>query len=313
MVEASPGYYVTQAIFFTWQAILLGFALRGLIKEIKLKGWVTARSMWLNCLTCGITINLILQFDPRGIHGLFPAPGLKCLEWMTVLSVLVALMFTAYMYLIVLYRYNMSSVPIQVRNTWIILNIAFMIIHVILVSTGSLLRNQFIYGIDGVVIVIHEDFILLALNISIHKLSNALRAQTQEVSTSGYKSDFSAAIKKLWHVRIGSLLAALVANIFQLAIPGAAIDRLSKGNQPIVAYDNSSFSPITIVSPFLVSFLFTLLLYTSRRPQKNGANEKSSPQTTESPQSSIAVNEPSRISIPSARSSVAVARPAAMV
>lgn len=258
------------------------------------KGWFSPRSLWLNCLTCGNVIATILQFDPRGIHGLYHITGLKFLEWMTVLGVLQSLTFTAYMYLIVLYKYNMTRVPIQVRNVWIIINTSFMFTHIVLSAIGSLTENLFVYGVDSLVLLVHGDLIVVVLNVSICRLRQALGGQTQELSTSGCKSDFSVAIKKLSYVCIISLIIAVLFSVYTLAAPGA-VDRLKSSYILMPSYENSAFSVSTIWSPFTVSAVYTLLLYSARRPQSKSSNGKTyTPHAKEvSVSSSIQIKTPS--------------------
>lgn len=323
-MEANPIYYAVQAVFLVWNVGIFAFFTKGLFDEVSSKGWFTARSLWLNCLTCGVAIEIILLFDPRGIFGLYPPHGLKFLEWMTIISVLVGLMFTAYMYLIVLYRYNFKSVPVRVRAFWIGINVIFIAIHVVLSAVGSLSNNLFWYGVDGLVLILHEDLIVLTLNVSIYKLTTALHAQTKEISTSGGNSNFSVAIKKLRCVCIVSLVAALITNAYQLGAPGT-LDRLKFNPQSMSAYNNTNFSPLTVVTPFIIASLYTLLLYSSRRPQTKSQNvsnsfsdkstlaihsTESSPSSDSAPSSE---SQNSRLSASNGRLSPNLVRPAAMV
>lgn len=312
-MDSHPGYYVVQAVFLIWTAVIFGFFVKGLVSEVLLKGWFTARSLWLNCLTWGIAVEIILLFDPRGMYGLYMPSGLRFLEWMTIVSVLVGLIFTAYMYLIVLYKYNLKSVPVRVRALWIGINGAFILTHIVLSAVGSLTDNVFWYGVDGMVLIIHENLIILTLNVSIWKLTKALRAQTKDISTSGGNSNFNVALKKLRCVCIVSIVAVLIATAYQLGGSGY-IQRLKSYPQPATAYDNKTFSPLTIVTPLIIAGLYSLLLYSSRRPSTNVSQNVSNVSSEKNTLSlSSAESDPSRLSVTHGRLSTTAVRPAAMV
>jgi hypothetical protein len=264
-MAVDPIYYVLQILFFVWGAVLLGFFGKGLVDELKAHSWLAPRGLWLTCLCCAVGFFVILQFDPRGILEIYSPNWIKFLEWVTLVALLDAFAFTAYMYLIVLYRQQMSSVPEGIRNMWLSVNCGFSVLHLLIAFIGSASNNIFWFAVDSLVLVLHEAILVIVLNVSICKLSQGLRRQTLEIGAVGTTSNFKSALRKIWYLRIIVTVVAIVAGIYQLFDPGNAIDRLTWGSQ-IKHYDNSKFSSVSLVSPLGSTGLYTLLLYMSRRP-----------------------------------------------
>jgi len=280
-MDVDPIFYVAHVFFFVWGAILLGFFVNDLIAEVKLKGWTTPRAAWLICLCSSSTLFVLLQLDPRGILGLYPPAALKLLEWCVILSILQSFAITGYMYLIALYKRNMSPVPPFLRNNWLVFNVSFTLVHIVLAVTGAILGNMFWFGVDGLALVVHESSHILVLNVCICKLSQYLQRLTQEQSSIGaINTNFSTALTKMLYVRVGSIVIALLAFMYQLFEPtDGAIGRISSLNTPIIQYDNSKFVASAVIGFLIAAGLQCLLLYMLRRPQAKGS-ERTSEKTT---------------------------------
>jgi len=298
MVVVDPVYYVVQVLLFVWNAVLLGFFLKDLIVEVTSKGWGTPRTAWLICLCFSSTVFAILHLDPRGILGMYPPAAIVILEWSVILSVLNSFAFSAYMYLIAIYQRNMTSVPACLRNYWLVFNVAFFILHIVLSATGAILGNMFWFGVDGFALVVHELSHILVLNVCICKLARYLQHLTQERKTLGAtETDFSSALRKMMYVRVGSIFFFLLAFLYEIFAPGnGALDRISAPNTHIMPYDNAVFTWSTNIGIFLVILIQSLLLYILRRPRAKGS-ERTSERTQKDSTKEISSSSSSRPSV----------------
>lgn len=295
-------YYGLQAVFFVWTAVILGFFFQGLYVEVSTKSIYTPRSLWFICLCSSALLFLLLDLDPRGGLGLYPPAGLKFLEWITVVSVLVCVAITAYMYLIVLYKQTMSPVPPKLRNFWLVMNGGFSILHVCTSMTGAITNKLYWFGIDGILLAIHEIILVAVLNVGIYKLAKGLKLQTQQVaeinagSASSQKfkgSSFDSALKKMTYVRVLSIVAAAFIICFQILAPTGVIDRLTSFSAPIPGYDFSVWSTNYLASPGIHIAINMIFLYMSRRPQQRDSSQPSSVARSTEHKSRVSSVEPS--------------------
>jgi len=196
------------------------------------------------------------------------------------------------------YQRNTHSVPKFLRNWWLGLILGFSLVHLIFASIGASTSNLYWFGVDSIILVVEEVLMTTVLNTCICKLARYLKDLTQEKGTLGATgSNFEAAVRKMWWVRIGSILLTIFAASFQIASPGATLDRMAKPYTPII-YDNAKFNPVTIVTGLLACGLHSLLLYMLRRPQPK--SERASQKTTTIETSSTSTPpRPSRSSRPS--------------
>jgi len=127
---------------------LLGFFVKDLMAEVKVKGWHTPRAV-VNMFMFLVRFVCPPWIGPAWHLGLYPPAPLKLLEWCLILSILQCFAITGYMYIIALYKRNMSPVPPFLRNNWLIFNIGCSLVHIALVVAGAIVGNLFWFGVDG--------------------------------------------------------------------------------------------------------------------------------------------------------------------
>lgn len=290
-MQIDPAFYVCQIVFFVWAAVLLGCFIKAVIDEVAIHGWtrsgwfLSPRIIWLLCLCTTAGLFMVTQFDPRGALGIFNTPILKFVEWMTLVSLLVSIALTAYMYLIVMFRQNMNSMPKKARNFWFGLNLSFIFVHMIVSLIGSIGNNSRWYTADSVLLLVHEAILICVLYFACHKLAQGLRKQTNDVNAIGDSSNFNAALRKLCLVRIISIVVYAFATAFQLFIPSGLIDKLASpsATTELTPYQAYRFSPALLVTPILELGLLSFLLYMCQRPQeKNDKSSNSLPKSKDS-------------------------------
>jgi hypothetical protein len=283
-MAVDPIYYGTHVFFFLWGAVLLGFFVKGLVEEVGAKGWYSARSLWASCLCLSSGVFVINMLDPRGALGVYPDNLLKFIEWVEVIALSSSFAFSGYMYLAALYHRSMSAVPNFLRNYFLVINVVFSIVHAIFSSIGAASGNLYWFGVDQCILSIQEIALTLVLNVSICKLSRYLHELNQEKTKLGAATtNFNEALRKMMYIRVFSIAMTIAAVLFQLALPGGGIDRISRPFTPIV-YDNTKFSGLSLISPLLCTLLHSLLLYMLRRPQPK--SERPSERTKETSTSS---------------------------
>jgi hypothetical protein len=277
-MAVDPSYYVSHVFFFVYGAVLLGLFIKSLRDEVAVKGWRTPRCLWCVLLTTSAFIFVINQLDPRGILGLYPTVAVKVIEYTEIIVLSNSFAFTGYVYLIALYRRNMSDVHPWLRSFWLIFNVGCSLLHAIFLCIATVTNNQFWLGVDGFVLVAQEITMTAVLNLGVWKLSRYLYQLMQEKQTLGSEgSNFSNTFRKMRWVHFVTLAVTVAAVSYQLFSPGAAITRISKPFTPIFL-DNTVFSLLTVISPTLVCTLLSIMLYSLRRPQSK--NEKTSERST---------------------------------
>jgi hypothetical protein len=283
-VDAS--FYIFQIVFFVWGAVLLGAFVKCLIDEVKPNGWRTARAVWSYCLFASSTVFVITYLDPRTLLGLYSVHVVNVLVWFEVLTLSQSIAFAAYMYLSALYRRNVGSVPPLLRGSYLWFNIGCSLAHAVLSLVGAATDNMFWLGVSELFLVVQETVIILVLHVSLCKLARYLQSLTQAQTAVGAKFiDFKDVLRKMCWVRVSTIIFYLFACIYEIALPGQAMDRLSKPHTPF-SIDNSSFQIIFLASPLMVCILHCIILYMMLRPQSK--SEKSSRTPTKESSSSTA-------------------------
>lgn len=272
MAGVDPIYYIDQSIYFVLQALLLGYVLAGFYAEKAAQEYLAPRTLWLTSLCAMLTLSLIVSLDPFCVLGIFVPNWVKFLESLLVQFIVLTVAIGAYVYMIAVYKNNMASVPVKLRNGWIGICATFFLIHVIICGVGSITNNLFIFGIDSIVLIVHENLLLIVFQLNLWALSRGLLRLTRDMSNNSVGSDsFEEPLKKIARLRMLTVVVGSVITAYHLF---SAVDRLSSTNALIKRADPSKFNPMNLLSQCVHLIVCLVLLFMARRPSQKPQNDK---------------------------------------
>lgn len=274
MAGVDPIYYIDQIIYFVIQAVFLGYVLSVLRVEIATQGYLAPRTLWFVSFCGMLVLSLIASLDPFCVLGLFVPNWLKFLESLLVQSIVLTVAIGAYVYAIAVYKYSMSSIPVKLRNLWIAICAAFFVIHVIICGVGAITNNLFVFGIDSIVLIVHENMLVVALNVNLWALRRGLLRLSRDMSANSIGNDsFNQPLKKIARLRRYTIFACTVINAYHIF---SAVGRLSSTNAPITAPDPSKFTPSNLLSQCIHLLVCLLLIFMARRPSQKAESKSGS-------------------------------------
>lgn len=261
-MAVDPRYYVSHAIYFTLGAVLFGFFLFNLRKEVLLHGWSLApRCVWLSCLCCSSFGFVIIQLDPVGAMGMFSDPWQIFLGITDATLLVGSVCASSYIYLLISLRSD--SIPLFLARIWVACNVGAFVIIFVLSLTTAILNDMFWIVIGFYVLAIQEVCIFLGLAFMTYRTTKVLSSVKQV-------TDYGTQLRKIWTVSICGtiLIASAIAN--QLA----GLPKISVAWNlpvPISELDTFQFRLIAADLMTLIAHMLLLLLVRPATAQKSSS------------------------------------------
>jgi len=229
---------------------------------VQLNGWVVSpRLFWCGCLCASGTVEVLKQLDPCSALGIYSPVWINFLGSVGSALLLDSGACALYMYLTVLHTQHLSHVPNQLRDVYLAANLALTFLIILSSLVGSASNNMFWYGIEAWVLIVHQVFNTVLLNVSLSLLTSVLLNMTILMPS----ANFRAAIRKMRFLRVAIVVLVSGAIADQFVGPSTPITQLVWG-VPSGSIDLDDFDITAWVGSMLVCIAHLILLYTLRRP-----------------------------------------------
>jgi len=270
LLSCDPLYFVVQLVLFPIVAVLFGIVLHSLHNEIESEGWVLSpQCVRQVCLCMSSASLLITLLDPTSVLGIIPTPWRLFMECTFTILLLNSACSTFYMFVIVLSKRYLAKakVPPLFTRLWLATNSLFTFVVVIVGLIGAIIDDSFFFGVCLLVLMAHELFIVVLLNVTLHKVGTLLAEYETD------SSKLKAQLRKLLIGRVASTILGVGAVATELINPDSLIYALANTEaDPTRGFDPLTFN-LTAATPFVfataahVTLMYTVQRTHSRTPK----------------------------------------------